>query len=715
MRIQMLKSCASVAIPALIALAALPVAAMPVHNVPNGVAIAHDDGRVDPAKEMNLTVILKMHNQANFDQELENLVDPSSARYHQWFTGEDFERYAPTPQEYETVRSELVKQGFSVISQDARRLTIRVHGTAAVVEKAFHTELHTFTYKGRTFQAHTVDARVDGPAGDLIDTVAGLERHQSRPQLVAARDPRTGKPFEYPLTTKESLTQFKNTFTNTPLSASAAYSLNTFGGAPTAAYSGTGYAVNGKVGALTPAQLKAHYGVPFTQNSTTYDGTGQTIALVEGYGYPYMEADANIAAGLFGLPPKYNLAPSNFKVVYPEGKPLDYPDAAYLTGWDTEIALDIQSAHAIAPGAKIVVVASSGQDDEDQLTSLLYVINPTGKTNGKPLAYVASSSWENNSEIISGLLQEEAFDDVLKEGVAAGISFDFSSGDSGDLGLGMPVGDLQIPANSPHATAVGGTSILNDPYNSNATVVTGWGNDFVILGASVLVEDPLQGFFYGGAGGGESLFFPRPNWEQVSGAGRQVPDISALADPSTGFPIVVSTPTGPTSSQASGYVYGGTSLACPIFTAVWAIADEYNGAPLGQAGPLINKFKASASDVTAPSGTSALVENDVAGSITNAKGKKTNFNARQIFTKAIVEGTTNTPLSLYTQSTFVSAVWPVPINKTTDDYYVVSFGTDSSLTVGNGWDNVTGWGEPVGKGFVRGVTDKTTGAGKGEK
>jgi subtilase family serine protease len=60
-----------------------------------------------------------------------------------------------------------------------------------------------------------------------------------------------------------------------------------------------------------------------------------------------------------------------------------------------------------------------------------------------------------------------------------------------------------------------------------------------------------------------------------------VPDFSALADPFTGFPLVVTVE----GNQMAIPGYGGTSLASPIFTAIWAIADQYNGGTLGSAGP----------------------------------------------------------------------------------------------------------------------------------
>ena len=672
---------APIATLAVLAISTLPAFSLPTHNVPTGLAQAHDNGRVSSTNEQNLTVVLKLHNRAEFDRAVEALLDPASATYHQWFTDKDFEKYAPTAQEFQTVKNELVKQGFSVVSVDPKRLSLRVHGTVATVEKAFQTELHTFTYNGRTFQAHTRDAQLAGQAGELIEAVSGIERHQANPQLTSLKNPKTGKPLVKKLvSTKQTLAAFKASLTSSPLTVAAPELFA--GGTDAAYYDGIQYGANGKTAAFVPADLEAHYGLT-SLIKAGYDGTGQTVALVEAYGYPQAEADANSAATLFGLPA---LNSANFQVIYPEGQPQD-PNAASLTGWDTEIALDVQSAHAAAPGAKILIVASAGQDNEDQIASLTYIIS-------KKLANTVSSSWENDSEIVSGSAEEDAFNTVLETGVAAGISFQFSSGDGGDLGLGTPVGDVDIPSNSPYATGVGGTSVLNNPYGSGQ-IVTGWGNNESYL--NDFGDVSLFAGFNGGAGGGESQYFKKPTWQSaLPGTYRQVPDVSALADPFTGFPILITS-----DGVVYGEVWGGTSLASPIFTAIWAIADQYNGKPLGFAAPIVAKLKAGAiTDVVPPS--ASIQQYNVTG-LLDAAGTVTPLTAAEVYTEGGAD--------LYTQKGFLSVLWPGAFGyKVSQLDVAVSFGTDSSLTVTSGWDNVTGWGEPNGLPFIQGVTGKTKGA-----
>jgi subtilase family serine protease len=690
--------------PALALLALSPLTAphanaLAEHNVPKGIQLANDQGRVPAEKEQKLTVFLKLHNQAEYDKAVEALYEPGSPTFHKWFTDADFAKYAPTAAELKSVKDELVKNGFTVLSVDPRNFSVRVHGTTDTVEKAFQTELHTFTYKTTTFQANVRDAHLTGDADKLVENVVGIERHHVVPQIAIAKNPKTGKPLFKKQGTEISIGQtLLNSITSVGLTAPAVEVYTTpdeslplgvyYGSTYDAAYSDA----TPEEYALAPAQLEAHYGLT-SLIKEGYDGTGQTIALVEGYGYPAAESDANLAFKTFGLP---LLTSSTFEEVFPEGKPY-LPLIGYEEGWNVEIALDIQSSHSIAPGAKIIEVASAGQDDEDFIDSLNYVIS-------HKLANTVSNSWELDSEFLAGPAEPEAFNYVLKQAAASGISIQFSSGDGGDNGLGSPIGAVGIPADAPYAVAVGGTSVLNNP-NGGPDIVAGWGNDYTYVDLGGPTDPPnsdFYSFFAGGAGGGESIFFAKPSWQTgVPGSGRGVPDVSAVADPNTGFPIIFTDLTG-VGEQLGLFaaVYGGTSLASPIFTATWALADQYNGAPLGFAVPAVAKLKAGA--ITDVVGTSPINISDVTGTVYDSNGA-TYYSAVDLFENAYPGQTqTEFPSALFNLSAYEEGV-------------AISFGTDSTLTVTPGWDNVTGYGEPNGLPFIQGVTGKTTGAALAKK
>jgi len=417
----------------------------------------------------------------------------------------------------------------------------------------------------------------------------------------------------------------------------------------------------------TPATLEARYGLPAAYKEGL-NGKGQTIVLLEAFGYPTIEADANAFFGLAGLP---ELSSANFKIVYPEGPPVS-PIAGVLEGWDVEIALDVQWSHSIAPGAKIIVVAAAGQDNEDLLDAMSFIVT-------HHLGDVVSDSWGIDQDLFSGPLEEEAFDQVLKLAAAKGISFHFSSGDGGDGGLGTPLGAPLVPSNSPHATAIGGTSIVNNIAGTGYETL-GWGTSFVDIAYNGVLDPPAADYtYFGGAGGGESLYFPKPAWQRnLPGTGRKVPDVSALADPYTGVPIVLTVD----GTQYLEFGWGGTSLASPIFTAFWAIAEQKAGHSLGQAAPTIAGLKAGELLDVQPHAT----DTNVAGTIFDSTGA-TFYSTEALFTE-----------QTYGATQFTSALLAAG-----QIGYVLTFGLDSSLLVTAGWDDVTGYGTPNGLPFINAV------------
>jgi subtilase family serine protease len=631
-------------------------------NVPQGIHQASDMGRLAPSQELKISVQLQLQNKAAFDKAVDALYDPASPTFHKWMAEEDLEKYAPTKEQSDAVRKELESHGLEILSADVN--TIRARGTAANVESAFNTQIHEFQRSGKVFRANVVNARLTGPAAEYVAGVAGLESHQAQPRLRRAIDLRTKQaPPTIPLSKVLASGGLGSIITDKILAPPSPFVFTTPGAAlPVGVYYGNVYNYDPNTNVIpdyTPAQLQSLYGLP-TAYKAGFDGTGQTIVLLEAYGYPTIESDANAFCQLTGLPP---FTSSNFKIIYPQGPPVS-PNAGVLTGWDFEIALDVQWAHSIAPGAKILVVAAAGQDTVSFIDAISYITK-------NHLGNSINDSWEEDTDLIAGPLEEDAYTQVLEIAAAKGISFQFSSGDGGDGGLGSPIGAPGVPSNSPYATAVGGTSILNK-INGSGHETLGWGSSFVSLNNQGVLDPPSPYLpFFGGSGGGESVYFPKPSWQKsLPGTGRQVPDISALADPYTGVPIVI-TSQGVQGVQAG---YGGTSLASPIFTAMWAIANQHAGHSLGQAAPYLAGLK-----------PGELVDVLPLSSVTNVTGTIYDSSGATFYSAAdLFAGQT------YTSTGFTSAV--LDLGGDTD--FALSFGLDTSLTVTKGWDNVTGWGTP---------------------
>ena len=629
--------------------------------------LSSDLGPARPSEESTITVHLKMHNEAGFDKALEALYTPGSSSYHQWMTQDDLAKYAPTPDEIETVKGELTSHGLSIVSVGSDKLSIRARGSIAGMESAFQTQIHEFKRGGTIFHANITPAKLTGSSSNLVESVSGLSNFPLKSMVKYPVNPATGKSLPTIPLADATAGALSNHYTNKCFPGPESLTLTILSGAPlpVGQYNGNSYTSDpafgrGHVCGWTPAQVRAHYGLT-TAYKNGIDGSGQTIVIVDGPSDPTVQEDLVHFSRMTGLPA---ITSSNFQIVYPDGVPTPW----YLQNvadWDTEADLDIEWAHAIAPGANIVLLITPTQD----WSELEYAIQYAQEHN---LGNVISNSY-GYPEVAWGEVTLKGFNQVLKKAAAQGIAVNFSSGDYGDEGTGSPDGGGALfPSTSQYVTAVGGTSI-GLPNGTSHGAEVGWGNNAAEISNGYGVLDPP--FFDGyqsGSGGGVSEYISKPSWEKfLSGSYRQVPDISAVADPYTGGIVVLSGQVG---------VIGGTSLACPIFSAIWTLADQEAGKPLGQAAPLIATLPSGAVNDIVPFGSST----NVSGSIEDSNG-----------TTFYSSDTLLAPLDATT--TYYSALW---FYEEIPGYVVLSFGTDSSLTVTTGWDNVTGWGVPNGWAFI---------------
>jgi subtilase family serine protease len=244
--------------------------------------------------------------------------------------------------------------------------------------------------------------------------------------------------------------------------------------------------------------------------------------------------------------------------------------------FNVEEQIDVEMAYTMAPLANELVVGGDSCDDgyfglQSVLDADISVLNGVG---GHPLANITSNSW--------GLFDEEsAPPEVLKiehsylvRAAAEGVSMLFATGDESGV---------QTPALDPYATAVGGTTLgigLKDPR----VFETGWSDDgYLNTGTSWLNQGEN-----GAAGGGQSLLWAQPAYQRGvvpkslatppgnrGGLVRTIPDISALADPFTGFAVGFlnfNSQGEPTSYFETPY--GGTSVATPLVAGMVADAEQ---------------------------------------------------------------------------------------------------------------------------------------------
>jgi len=275
---------------------------------------------------------------------------------------------------------------------------------------------------------------------------------------------------------------------------------------------------------LSPAQIKSAYA--FSTSSTL--GAGQTIAIVDAYDDPSAENDLGVFSAQYGLP-ACTTANGCFTKVNQTGG-TKYPRAN--SGWALEISLDIQWAHAIAPGAKILLVEAKSANSVDLFAAEDYA---------SAHANYVSNSW-GGSESSSETSWDSHF-------TTAGVSYFVSSGDSG-----LPA---QYPSSSPNVISVGGTTLT---FNADGSLKseTGWSSGG------------------GGCSTYETATSAQVAFENLCGVKRATPDVSLDADPASGVSVYDTTRY---SGQSGWFVVGGTSASSPM----WAARSAASGAQVNSA------------------------------------------------------------------------------------------------------------------------------------
>ena len=303
---------------------------------------------------------------------------------------------------------------------------------------------------------------------------------------------------------------------------------------------------------LSPAQIEAAYGL--STSPTT--GAGRTIAIVDAYNDPYIQSELSAFDAQFGL------AAATLTVEGQTGVGSRLP--ATDSGWAEEEALDVEWAHALAPGAKIVLVEANSENTSDLLAAV--------QTASKSGASVVSMSWGLSDTARSSRAQaqlNQTFAQYDGYFTTPGVTYVAAAGDSPGS---------EWPASSPNVVAVGGTSLSISGGTVSQTV---WSQ----------------------TGGGVSGYESEPSFQSaVQSSGRRTtPDVSFDANPYSGVSVYSLF-----SSSRSGpwLTVGGTSLGAPSWAAIIAAVDQGRGTSLSSSQTLTALYNLPSSAFSAVSGGS---------------------------------------------------------------------------------------------------------------
>lgn len=484
--------------------------------------------------------------------------DPTSAQYGKYLTPAQFrQRFAPSSADVNAVRNWLRAGGFDIVYVPENGHYVSAEGTAAQVEAAFGAQLNEYTADGRTLRAPATDLTIPASLAGVVSGVMGVDESAALVHPYILKDAPGPAPG------------FRNA---PPLSAFWAEQRSDYAYPAGFDKVTTPATVPWAVAGYTPAQIKGAYNI--TGSST---GAGQTVAVIDAYASPTILADVNQWSNNRGLPAMRRgqlqqfVAPGTYKRA--ENNMQD------PQGWWGEETLDIEAVHGMAPDATVVYVGSPN-NYQDMDAAMNFVVD-------RKLASIVSNSYGWSGENLpKGYIKP--LEQTLIQGAAEGIGIYFSSGDDGDETSVLGSASADWPAVSPWVTAVGGTSLAVG--QDNTTVFeTGWGSGTFDADPVSLALSNYRWLY--GAGGGVSKIFAEPSYQQSYGlsvTGRAIPDVAALADPQTGM-LIGQTQTFPDGAYYDEYRIGGTSLSCPIFAGLMALAQQNAGKTFGFANPVFYK------------------------------------------------------------------------------------------------------------------------------
>lgn len=463
---------------------------------------------------------------------------PGSPRYHDYIgRGQFAPLFGPTAATINSVYAALRARGLNPGAISSDHLSIPVTATAGQIESALGVTMTSYRLAGGgTGFANTNAPKLPANIASQIQAISGLDNLvRLQPPLMAP-----------------SRASSRTTRTKTPTPDERT------GGPQPCRRARAKHRLN----ARTADQLAFAY--EFSKLYRAHDfGRGQTVGIVE-LGQPVRTSDINGFKRCYGIHTRI----SYHKV-----------DGFHSRGAGEEATLDIETVASLVPHASIIVYQGKNRTLQDANDVYRAIVD-------QDRARVISISF-GICERLEGRRLANAATTLFLQGALQGQTFVASSGDSGSedcLGNDGRLGELAVnfPASDPFVLGVGGTIMfhLGQPPN---------------LGEAVWNEGSIND---GAGGGGKSRFFSEPGYQRsfnISSSVREVPDVSADADPQTGYVIFF---------KGSWHVIGGTSASAPLWGALLTLTNtKCPGSPVGWVNPAMY--------FVASSAVKAVVVNDI--------------------------------------------------------------------------------------------------------
>ncbi len=503
---------------------------------------------VEAREPLTLTLVLKRDDQAGFERYLHDVYDPHSKNFHHYLTQNEIaERFGPSRGDYDWIQAYLRDYGFKLMQGSVNRLTLTVRGTHAGAEGALGTQIRNYEINGHRFFANESDPALPTRLAEHVQAIAGLSNLQRPRHAWIAAAINCASAY------------INNTACQGKAFGGGSFDywkcVSTVFGNDTYNFT-TGCVVKpGSSISMTASVLSSNPSVSWSG----IDGTGQTIGLVEFD--TFAQSDVVNYLAFSGLPAalisQLSEVPVNGGVSSPGSN-------------QQEVLLDIDTTLSLASGAKTVVYDAPFSSPGASFQSILNQMLSDKVT-------IISNSWAY-CENQTSLADAQSIDLIFQNAALGGVSVFNGAGDSGSTCLDGSADTVAVPADSPNATAVGGSS--ESPGPSFTYGPEAWWNDIATIPPA------------GQGGFGLSSFFPMPGYQSgfnTTGM-RSIPDVVVNADPFHGTVICEASAGG----CPNGLLYGGTSYAAPIWAAFTALMNQAQGSNLGFLNPRIYPLAKSA-------------------------------------------------------------------------------------------------------------------------
>ncbi len=477
-------------------------------------------GAVPASTKVSFDVVLYPRNAAGLDQYATEVATPGSVLYHRYLAKGQFAKlFGATSATVGNVLSVLHTLGLHPGAVAADRLSIPVTATAAQVESALRVTLANYRVDGQVAFANTSAPELPASIAGSVEDIVGLDN--TTPQQHFSMTPSPASPVGKHLAARPA-----GAPTGGPQPCARAVS---------AGQNDSGY---------TADELAYAYDFSALYHARDF-GRGIKVGIVE-FGEPDLPSDIAAYQSCYH---------THVKVSY------DRVDRFSRHGSGVgEAALDIETVAGLAPGVSIEVyqAPNSGGAPYDVYRTIV----------DQDQVRVISESY-GLCEKYQNLRSVRAVTVLYEQAAVQGQTIVASSGDDGSEACLQNDGvasrlSVNFPASDPFVLGVGGTTLYSLTQPPGEAV---WNERFNALGA---------------AGGGESRFFGEPSWQKAFGiksSVREVPDVSADADPLTGYVVF---------HMGHFTVIGGTSAAAPLWAALLALTDaRCSGSPVGWVNPAI--------------------------------------------------------------------------------------------------------------------------------